>query len=256
MFEFLFGKRELLPLPYHRELHCHLIPGIDDGSPQLDVSLKLCDELIRFGVERVIFTPHHTHPRFLNTPEIVQPLFDELKQTLEQKQSPLVAEDYSFEYRIDESFMQLMQTGKFGDPACQIRPLYGRYLLIENSYTQPLASLDRIIEVLQEQGYYLILAHPERYHYYSQDHKYRKYEHLQSLQVEFQCNMLSFCGYYGKEAKKAAYWMLDQGYVNFLGSDMHNLRHCQLLDEFLRTKDYRSIREELIDQIGNDRMKK
>ena len=253
MFDFLFKKRELLPLPYKRELHGHIIPGVDDGSQGMDESLTLLSELSRFGVERVIFTPHHTSPRFMNTPEIIQPLFDDLKAQAAQQNIALECEDYSFEYRMDESFIELMQTGKYGEAACQIRPLHGRYLLIENSFSHPVPGFDELAARLLSDGYYLILAHPERYYYYA-GHKGRFYHHLQEMQVEFQVNLLSFAGYYGEVPKKMAYWMLENGYVNFLGSDAHHMQHMKLLDKFLRSKNYEAIREQLCDCIGNDQI--
>lgn len=253
MFNFLFRKRELLPLPYKRELHCHIIPGVDDGSRQMEDSLDLLLSLQRYGVEKVVFTPHHTSPRFMNTPEIVQPLFDELKVKTAEREIAIECEDYSFEYRVDDTFIELMQTGKFGDPQCQIRPLHGKYLLIENSFSHPMPAFDELVERLLSDGYYVVLAHPERYMYYA-GNRGHLYHHLQERQVEFQVNVLSFAGYYGDVAKKMAYWMLDQGYVNFLGSDMHTYHHAYLLDDFLRSKDYAAIYEQLCESINNDQI--
>ncbi|MCR5395745.1 MAG: hypothetical protein K6E86_10145 [Bacteroidales bacterium] len=253
MFDFLFKKRELLPLPYKRELHCHLIPGVDDGSRSMEESLELLSYLQKFGVEKVIFTPHHTSPRFMNTPEIIQPLFSELKQQAAEQNIQIQCEDFSFEYRMDDSFIELMQTGKYGDPKCQIRPLHGKYLLIENSFSHPVPALDKLVERLLSDGYYLVLAHPERYLYYCGHHG-RFYHNLQEMQVEFQVNMLSFAGYYGDVTKKMAYWLLEQGYVNFLGTDMHHLHHCELLEKFLRSKKYAEIYDTLCDSICNDQL--
>lgn len=253
MFDFLFKKRDLLPLPYKRELHCHIIPGVDDGSRQMEDSLDYLLALQRFGVEKVIFTPHHTSPRFMNTPEIIQPVFDELKARVQERQIPIECEDFSFEYRLDESFIELMQTGKYGDPACKIRPLHDKYLLIENSFSHAMPAFDELIERLLSNGYYLILAHPERYLYYAGHHGHF-YHHLQEHQVEFQVNVLSFSGYYGDVSKKMAFWMLENGYVNFLGSDLHTYHHTYLLDDFLRSKNYAAIYDQLCECIGNDQI--
>jgi tyrosine-protein phosphatase YwqE len=77
---------------------------------------------------------------------------------------------------------------------------------------------------------------------------------LQDQQLEFQCNILSFTGYYGDVAKKMVYWMLDNGYVNFLGSDLHNEQHVKLISKFLSSKEYAQLRPRLVDMIGNDHM--
>lgn len=252
--DFLFHRhREQLPLPYKRELHCHIIPGVDDGSPEMPYSVEYLKELSQMGVEQVIFSPHHTFPNFLNTPEIIDPIFQQLRQEASRLGIALQLEDYSFEYRLDESFLQMMEGSKWGDPNCQLRPLKGRYLLIENSFAQPLINLDEVCCQLQEQGWYLIMAHPERYHYYAR-RGLHPYEHLQELGVEFQCNILSFSGYYGETAQRMARRLLDEGMVNFLGSDLHNRHHVELLHKYLQSKDYASIREELESSIMNDRI--
>lgn len=253
MFDFLFKKRERLTLPYKREIHCHIIPGVDDGSPEMNFSLNYLTSMHEFGVEKVIFTPHRTEPRFMNTPEIIEPLFQQVTEEVKQNQIPVACEGYSFEYRLDEGFLQMLQASTWGEEGCPLRPLKGRYILVENAWSQPLAGLDRVVEMLQEKGFYVILAHPERYLYYHH-RKYQQYERLQDLQVEFQCNILSFAGYYGPEVKKAAMWMLEEGYVGFLGSDLHNKHHVELIDKFLRSKDYYSIHDDLRQMIGNDDM--
>lgn len=252
--DFLFKrKREMLPLPYRRELHCHIIPGVDDGSPELEFSLQYLRALSEMGLERVVFTPHHTEPNFMNTPQKIAPIFHELKRAAMQEEIPVELEDFSFEYRLDESFLQMMEAGKFGADTCQLRPLKGRYLLVENSFVQPLLNLDDVLYQLMEQGWYVVMAHPERFQYYNQ-RGLKKYEHLQSMGVEFQCNLLSFSGYYGETAKKTAYKLLDEGYVNFLGSDLHNARHVELIRAFLSSKEYSEILPDLQSLIENDRL--
>jgi len=251
MFDFLFKKRELLPLPYKRELHCHIIPGVDDGSQNMDDSIEYLKRLEQFGVEKVVFTPHHTVPHFLNTPEKIQPLFDELSVQMKEKGLKIEPEGFSFEYRVDEGFLEMMKTGRYGDPGCVIRPLRGKYLLIENGWNSPIPALDDVIDRLLEQGYYLVMAHPERYIYYAGNHGHW-YRHLQEHQVQFQCNILSFAGHYGDVSRKMARWMLEEGYVNFLGSDLHHYGHCDHIENFLRSKDYAEIYEDLCDSINND----
>lgn len=252
--DFIFHRhREMLPMPYKRELHCHIVPGVDDGSESLEESLQLIKGLSEMGIESIIFTPHHTEPRFLNTPEVIEPLFQTLRSEVQQAGIPVQLEDYSFEYRIDESFIQMMSTGKWGESQCMLRPLKGRYLLIENSFGQPLYNLPDVLSELQQKGWFLIMAHPERYRYYQQ-RGLSSYEHLAELGVEFQCNVLSFSGYYGEHAQKTARRLLDEGMISFLGSDMHNKHHVDLLKEFLSSKDYARLRDDLVLSSNNDKI--
>lgn len=252
--DFLFKRqREMLPLPYKREMHCHIIPGVDDGSPEMEFSVQYLKALGEMGLERVIFTPHHTEPAFMNTQSKIIPIFNELKEAVAQEQIPVECENFSFEYRLDESFLHMMESGKFGDENCELRPLKNRYLLIENSFVQPLLNLDDVLFNLQDKGWYLIMAHPERYQYYTR-RGLKAYEHLQDIGVEFQCNLLSFSGHYGETAQKMAYKLLDEGMVNFLGSDLHNKRQIDLIKQFLSTKEYAKIREDLVNSIENDKI--
>lgn len=252
--DFLFHRhREMLSLPYKRELHCHIIPGVDDGSDTPENSLQYVKALAEMGVENILFTPHHTEPKFLNTPEIIEPKFQALREEVIKAGIAVNLEDYSFEYRIDSSFIQMSQSGKWGEESCQLRPLKGRYLLIENGFNQPLYNLEDVLRDLQERGWFLIMAHPERYHYYM-ERGLRPYERLADLGVEFQCNILSFCGYYGEHTQKMALRLLDEGFISFLGSDLHNLHHVELLQDFLRSKDYARMRDDLVMSCNNDKI--
>ncbi len=252
LLDFLFHrKREMLPMPYKRELHCHIIPGVDDGADTQQASLEYLQGLSEMGIERIVFTPHHTEPKFMNTPEIIEPKFQSLCAEVQKAGIPIQLEDYSFEYRLDDTFLQMAESGKWGEPTCQLRPLRGRYLLIENSFTMPLSNLTDVCMRLQELGWFLIMAHPERYSYYNQ-HGLQKYVRLDDLGVEFQCNLLSFAGYYGERAQKTALSLLDEGLVSYLGTDLHNAHHVELLQKFLRSKEYARLRESLELSAHND----
>lgn len=252
--DFIFHrKREMLPLPYKRELHCHLIPGVDDGAPEMQYSLQFLRAMSEMGLERVVFTPHHTDPNFLNTPEKIAPIFRDLKEAIAFENIPIECEDFSFEYRLDESFLHMMEHGKWGSPDCELRPLKDRYILVENSFNQPLFNLDDVIQKLIDLGWYVVMAHPERFHYYSR-RGLRPYENLVNAGVELQCNLLSFAGYYGESTQKMAYRLLDEGMISFLGSDLHNMHHIQLIRKFLASKEYAEIRPELVASLQNDKM--
>lgn len=252
--DFLFNRHhEMLPLPYKRELHCHIIPGVDDGSVSMEESVKLVQGLSSMGVESIIFTPHHTEPKYLNTPDKIMPLFQSLCAEVKNAGIPVSFEGFSFEYRIDESFLNMMTSGKWGEPQCQLRPLKDRYLLIENSFGRPLYNLDDVLRSLQSQGWFLIMAHPERYRYYYH-RDLHAYEHLLDMGVEFQCNILSFSGYYGEQAQKTALRLLDEGHVSYLGSDLHNPHHIELMQKYLSSKEYAKLRDDLVATCNNDKI--
>ena len=71
MFNFLKKKNNTPKLPYTTEVHCHVLPGIDDGSPDVEHSLALIHQMKEWGLERIIATPHVTEASFENTPQTI-----------------------------------------------------------------------------------------------------------------------------------------------------------------------------------------
>ena len=136
---------------------------------------------------------------------------------------------YSAEYRMDDNFLNLLQRN-------EIMPMPGNHILIENSFLQPFWNIKELIFDLQLKGYAPILAHPERYAYYSADKKI--YQELHDHGCEFQINLLSLAGYYNKSSREAAEWLVAKHLVDYLGSDMHNSNHALYLGKYLTSKDF------------------
>ena len=113
----------------------------------------------------------------------------------------------------------------------------GNFLLIENSFIQEPWDLDRIVFDLKIKGFKPILAHPERYFYYAEGHRDR-YVKLHSNGLMFQINLLSLSGYYGKAEKNTAEYLLENGMVDFIGTDLHNHKHADSIDAYLASRDY------------------
>ena len=103
----------------------------------------------------------------------------------------------------------------------------GKYLLTEFSLHQQVIGLDQVMFDLQMKNYEIILAHPERYHYYSSASS--KLQHLKDMGVYFQVNILSLIGFYGEGPRRKAFEMIEKGWVEFLGTDMHNTLYAQAL---------------------------
>ena len=69
--------------------------------------------------------------------------------------------------------------------------------------------------------------------------------------ILFQVNLLSLAGYYDKAAKHAAEWLLEQKYVDFIGSDLHRTAHIEAIKKYMNSKDYRKLVSKA-DLIKND----
>ena len=242
LFDFLSKKnKEEKILFYDTEVHCHILPGIDDGSPDVATSVELVKQLQSMGIRRIVTTSHVTESTFENTPETITNAYNILRTALDEQGIEMEIHT-SAEYRMDEFFTtQLKENRLLAFP--------DNYLLIENSFFQPFWEIKELIFDLQLKGYTPILAHPERYMYY---HKTPKiYQELHDQGCLFQVNFLSLSGYYYPEVKEMAWRLLDKGMVDFIGSDMHNLSHAQHIYNYIGCKEYRKLSEKATGILNN-----
>ncbi len=228
MFNFFKKKTTPSELYFTTDIHCHIIPGIDDGSPDASTSADLIERMQGWGIKRIIASPHVTQDTFENTPATIAPAFDTLNAELSARGNNIEI-THSAEYRIDEFFIAQLETGN-------IVPLPNNYLLVENSFIQEPWNLDQLLFDLKVRGYKPILAHPERYFYYYG--KRNRYEEIHNAGTLFQVNLLSLAGHYGKDEKSIAEYLLDKGWVDFIGTDLHRHAHADSIDAYLSSKDY------------------
>ena len=116
-----------------------------------------------------------------------------------------------------------------------LMPYPDNYLLIENSFIQEPWNLEQLIFDLQVKGYKLIMAHPERYLYYHT--RPQRYQELKQLGIDFQVNLLSLAGYYGKNEKRMAERLVEAGMVDFMGTDTHGFRHLECFGDYLSSRE-------------------
>ena len=93
--------------------------------------------------------------------------------------------------------------------------------------------------MIQTEGYIPVLAHPERYPYYHSTPE--MYAHFKDLGFKLQVNLLSLTGYYGKETKKAAKYIIQNNLASFLGTDLHHERHLAALTDKSNRRLFREI---------------
>ncbi len=242
MFSFFSKKREPIQLPFRTDIHCHIIPGVDDGSPDAATSADLIENMQRWGITRIIASPHVTQGTFENTPETLEPAFRELRDELDRRGNNIDI-SYSGEYRIDDFLKRRLDQG-------DIKLMPNGFIIIENSFLQEPWNIDRLIFDLQVRGMRPILAHPERYTYYFK--KPNRYRKLHDAGLAFQTNVLSLAGAYGKPEQKVAEQLIADGLVDYLGTDLHRARHVEAIDEYLRTKTAEKHFHALAGKLRND----
>lgn len=228
---------------FKTDIHCHVLPGIDDGSPDAATSVELIKRMKAWGLERIIASPHVTNLTFPNTPETVGAARKALKKALADDGTDMVIEN-SAEYRIDDLFARELE-------AERLMTLPNNYILIENPFVREPGNLDSVIFDLQVRGLRPILVHPERYSYYYKHHE--RYEVLHNAGAMFQINVLSLAGGYGKDERKIAEILIEKGLVDFVGTDLHNAAHADIIDRYLASSDYLKDRDRLKGRILNDK---
>lgn len=204
------------------DIHNHILPGIDDGAADVADSIGLIEKLEGMGVKNFIATPHIMNDYYPNTPETIGKALQKLKTALVEKGKEDIQITAAAEYMMDHSFMELLEKDK-------LLPLTGKYILVEMSYFQAPINLNEILFQIQTQKYLPVLAHPERYAYFHSK-SLEKYKEQKRRGCLFQVNILSLIGHYGKNIQEAAFALLDQNMIDFIGTDTHQLRHLEKLE--------------------------
>ncbi len=201
------------------DMHSHLIPGIDDGVNTIEESLKIILKLKELGFTKIITTPHTMSDVYNNSPQTIRTECEKIHRTLRELQYDISLE-FASEYYVDFEFQRKIDQQEFlvfGD----------NFLLIEFPFIDKPHNIDNIIFNLQLQGYNVVLAHPERYLYYSM----KDYKNLTNKGVFLQLNLLSILGYYSKEVKIKAEKLIRDNMISFVGTDCHNIRQAELLKD-------------------------
>ena len=109
----LFAKKDSLIDPVYlkhlkTDLHSHLIPGIDDGSPDIETSIILLKKFIDLGYQKVITTPHIMSDYYRNTPEIINKGLDLVRKEIDAQKLPIEI-DAAAEYNLEPNFTSLLK---------------------------------------------------------------------------------------------------------------------------------------------------
>ena len=238
----IFKKKDCnTTLFYDTEVHCHILPGIDDGSPDVATSVELVRQMKEMGIRRIITTSHVTESSFENTPETIGKAYEILRSALDSEGIDVQIHT-SAEYRMDEFFLNQIKINN-------LLPFPEDFILIENSFYQPYWEIKELIFDLKMRGLTPILAHPERYMYY---HKTPNiYKELHNFGCLYQVNLLSLSGYYHREVKNMAWKLLNDGMVGFIGSDIHHIRHIDHIKNYIKSREYRKLEEKASNILNN-----
>ena len=195
------------------DLHCHMLPGIDDGAVDLDMSLSMARIAVEDGIHTVACTPHIYPGLYENTARGIVAAIESLQRELHQRGIALrllAGADVHLEPGLAASI-------KIG----RVPTLAGsRYLLLEPPHhVAPPRFEDSVFELMAA-GYVPVITHPERLSWI-EDH-YAVFGRLVERGAWMQITSGSLTGRFGKRPKYWSEKMLDEGLVQILATDSHH----------------------------------
>jgi len=198
------------------DLHCHLLPGIDDGSPDLPTSLEMARRLAADGVKVIACTPHISPGVYNNSGPDIRRRVQWLQFELEAGgvNCRLVP---GCDAHIVPDLVDRLKSGS----ALALND--SRYVLVEAPQHVLPPNIDRLFFDLLAAGYVPILTHPERMSW--ADRNYDFLNRLIRSGVWMQVTAGAILGAFGEQARRQSERMLRKGMVHIVASDAHNASH-------------------------------
>ncbi len=196
------------------DIHSHILPGIDDGSRDIEQTLEMIKIAAVDGITAIAATPHVISGIYDNKKEEIRSALQELNKRIENENIPLLILPGA-EVRLEPDLPQRHLRGEL-----MTLNDTGRYLLLELPSAYVPDYTTRVMYELQLQGITPVLAHPERNASINKDPGLLL--ELSARGILMQLNTGSITGLFGSEVKKTALKLLKQGSVHVIGSDAHS----------------------------------
>lgn len=197
------------------DLHCHALPGVDDGAKSLTDSLQILQMEWSGGVEHVLLTPHYRRGMFETGRNIVQQQFDRLQEVCREK-LPGLQLALGCEFHSNMDMLEQLET----EPGYRL--CGSRTILLEFSSRDSQSYIRNRVYQAVSRGYRVIVAHPERYPAMQGDLDFT--EDLLDIGVRLQINADSILGEDGRGIRKYCKQLLKYGMADYIGSDAHDCK--------------------------------
>ena len=229
-----------------KDIHSHLLYGIDDGCINIEESIKLLKQMEEKGVTDLVLTPHYiVNSNYTCEVKEKEKIFKNLKKEL-KNQNININLYIGNEIYIDDDLLDLLKNNKIESIN------KSKYLLIELPMLSFPNKSKNIFSELIYNGYTIILAHPERYLYVNKDIKIL--DDFKDMGVLFQGNYESLFGKYGINSKKTLKKLLKHKYISFLAGDIHHDVNLDLKKLEKKLKKY--LNESEINDVLNNNFDK
>jgi protein-tyrosine phosphatase len=200
------------------DIHCHILPGVDDGAQTMSEALNLAQAAVDDGISCVMLTPHMHKGRYESSFVSLLPLVETFRVEITRHEIPLRL-GLAAEIRIGFELLDWLQEGKI--------PFLGRHegrevMLLEFPNEQVPPGADKLMKRMIDEGVQPLIAHPER-----NEHVIRKLDVIKPF-VDMGCLLQvtagSVAGTFGPLVRDRAHEMLERAWVHVLASDAHDTR--------------------------------
>ena len=209
------------------DIHTHIIPNVDDGSPNLETSINMIKHEIEIGVDTIICTPHHIYHRYEKTVEEIKKQFELLQMEVDKLNLPIklyLGQEICYTHR--EDIIKMLKEGKL------LTLNNTNRILLEFSFTREPEDVLDVIYNFSVNGYEVIIAHVERYEWMTLD----KVKDLRKEGALIQINSNSYLGLTTWKEKRFTKKLLKLGLVDYVASDTHSFRPSTLDKSFKKIK--------------------
>ncbi|HEY2421730.1 MAG TPA: CpsB/CapC family capsule biosynthesis tyrosine phosphatase [Neobacillus sp.] len=195
------------------DLHCHILPGIDDGAQDLSESIRMAQQAVKQGIRTIVATPHHLNNKYENPKQQILRAVEDLNQTLIQEKIDLTVLPGQ-ETRIYGELVTGIDGGEI--LSVDLTP----YLLIEFPSNHVPRYTEKLFYDLQMRGIAPVIVHPERNQEII-EHPEILYQ-LVKKGAATQITAASICGDFGKKVRSFTFDLIEANLTHFIASDAHN----------------------------------
>jgi protein-tyrosine phosphatase len=196
------------------DLHCHILPGLDDGAESMEESLRMCSMAADDGVKKIVATPHTMNGVYVNPTQVIRQAVGELNDLLVERQIPLEILPGA-DVHINPNLLGLIEQGLI----TTVNDNH-RYLLLELPHHLVPPNFKNLIFELSLQGIIPILTHPERNSILQTDINLLYELVVQGILI--QITTLSLTGEFGPRAESCCHSLLKYNLVHVVASDAHS----------------------------------
>ena len=198
------------------DMHCHCLPGLDDGAHTMEESVQMLTTAYKDGIRTVIATPHFHHRRGNATKEQILEATERVQEEI-QKLYPDMKVYSGNEIYFSSSVPDRIANGEL----CTLAD--SKYVLIEFSPEKDYSDIRKAIQAVQAEGVWPIIAHVERYECLVKNPVLAT--ELVEMGAYLQVNAAGILGKYGRKEKRMIKKLFSSGDISFVSTDAHDTEH-------------------------------